>query len=475
MPWSSPLWEHSGGPAAALTHAGPPPTSGQGRGTHFSASRCTAIAPATVVNALVSEPSELILTTWQGGANFYIGNGPDATGTYSAPEFVEANPAREADDFAREASRRAGRPLSCSGVSRFWLVEGLRRWRESPGAALRLLAYKVGLLMHDFEIPDNQDIEFVRLVAAPSLSLGVVSFGVLLPLAALGLGRAERPPCWWFLVLSTAAGFGTTALFFVVGRYRIPWIPGLALLAGAGLVDVARRVVRREWRGVAWRVLVLALPAAAVAWRPMPDPTPDRWGHAQIVLALAYLAEGSLEPAIDALDDGRALGQGPADRIATLLEAGPVHDRLASLVQNRMNPAARGSRGATELDRARWLRQFPETRAESRRVLETLLRSHPGNPVICREWGAWWLGQTGDPDARRQAGDAFALATRASTVDTSAAVLRALLDADPRPLAGVSPSPADRSRARVRLARAIVARRSRRFTRSPETPASRSE
>jgi hypothetical protein len=85
-----------------------------------------ALAPATLINALVSHPTEWILTTWQAGANFYIGNGPEATGAYAAPEFVEANPAREADDFAAEARRRAGRPLTPAAVSRFWFC-----WRTT--------------------------------------------------------------------------------------------------------------------------------------------------------------------------------------------------------------------------------------------------------------------------------------------------------------------------------------------------------
>jgi hypothetical protein len=417
----------------------------------------TAIAPATVINLVVSRPTELILTTWQGGANFYIGNGPEATGTYAAPAFVEANPAREADDFADEAVRRAGRPLSCSGVSRFWLSEGLRRWRDDPGASMRLLAYKIGLLAHDFEIPDNQDAEFIRLVAAPRLSWGLVSLGVLLPLAALGLGvgRAGRSPFWGFLVLSTAAGLGSTALFFVVGRYRVPWLPGLALLGAAGVVDVARRVARGSLRAVALRVLLLAVPALVLAWRPLPDPTPDRWGHAEIELALAYLASGRLDPAIDALDDARALGPGPAGRIAALLAEGPVHDRVAALVRDRL-AASRRAGDTPALDRARWLRQLPEARAESRRVLESLLRSHPDDPATLREWGAWWLGEPDGPDARRRASAAFARAERTPPGDASSALLLALLNSDPRPLASRPLPPAGRLRQRARLARAIV-------------------
>jgi 4-amino-4-deoxy-L-arabinose transferase-like glycosyltransferase len=416
-----------------------------------------AIAPVTIINAYLSRPTELIVTTWQAGSNFYIGNSPEATGTYVAPAFVEANPTREADDFAAEASRRAGRSLSPAGVSRFWLNAGLRHWGNAPFVMFRLLAYKVGLVVHDFEIPDNQDIEFVRLVAAPRLSWGFLSFGVLLPLAALGLGAAERRPFWSFLVLSTAAGLLTTAVFFVVGRYRIPWVPGLALLAAVGVVDTIRPVARREWKGVALRVVLLAIPALLVAWRPMADPTPDRWGHAEIELALANLAVGKLEPAIDALDDARALGGGTADRVATLLAEGLVHDRLAALVMLRLSLGA----DVAELDRARWFRQLPETRAEGRRRLEELLQSRGDDPAIRRELGAWWLGEPDSPDAREQARAALMQACRYKDADVSASVLLALLGSDPDLLIGLTLRPGDRSLERVRLAREILSSRKR--------------
>ncbi len=414
------------------------------------------LAPVAVVNALVSPRPELILTTWQAGPNFYVGNGPGATGTYWAPDFVEANPAREADDFAAEARRRTGRPLSPGQVSRFWLAEGLARWRAAPGASLRLLAWKLGLVAHDFEIPDNQSMEVVRLVVAPALACGVFSFGWLAPWAALALGRSGRSPFWWFLAASTVAGLASTAVFFVVGRYRIPWAPGLALLAAAGVVDASRRAADGRWRSLAARVLLLAAPAMMLAWRPIANPVPDRWGHSAIGLALAYLAADRLEPAIDALDDSRAIGSGPAARVAELLAIGPMHDKMAWLAATSLDTARR-LRFESNTSRARWLRQLPEGRPEARRLLEAALRSNPGDARARREWACWWLGEAGNPAARRRAAEELHRAASPPSRDAEAAILLALLTGDPGPLGWPTVRGADRLSPRLRLARAILA------------------
>jgi hypothetical protein len=394
-------------------------------GLAFSGGFALAIMPSTAVNAWVGHPPELILTTYQSGANFYIGNGPGATGTYRAPEFVEANPAREAEDFESEAWRRSGRPLSPAQVSRFWLVEGLAGWRESPGGSSRLLLTKLGLLMHDFEVPDNQDIEFVRVVAAPRLAWGFLSFGGLAPCAILGLARRDRSPFWWLLMSATILGFCSTAAFFVVGRYRIPWTPGLALLAGAGLVDLARRAKGRDWFAVAWRVGLLALPVAALAWRPIADPTPDRWGHALIMLATAELGQSHLDPAIDALDEARALDPGAAVRIGELAAAGPVHDRLVRLIRERLGP---GRGDVSSLQKARWLRQVPEGRREARRLLDSAKLDDPGDLRALRESAAWWLGDPDTLDGRPRAAEQLASACGGRGGDIEACLLLSLLD-----------------------------------------------
>jgi hypothetical protein len=111
---------------------------------------------------------------------------------------------------------------------------------------------------------------------------------------------------------------------------------------------------------------------------------------------------------------------------------------------------------ATDLDRARWLRQLPERRGESRLLLEAILQARPDDAASWREWGAWWLGEPGDPTRRRRAAEALA---RASAADLSAAVLLALLESDTHLLKGPQPAAPGRSEGRARLARAIVSPR----------------
>lgn len=413
------------------------------------------LAPVVGVNFFSATRPDFMLTTWQLGPNFYIGNGPDATGTYAAPPFLIANPAHEADNFRAEAQRRSRHFLSPGEVSTFWLKEGLKQWRQAPGKSAKLLLWKLLLVGHDFEIPDSQNLEVVRLVASPALGLCALSFGCLIPWAAVGLFRQPRTPFWWFLVVTTAAGLLSTAVFFVVGRYRIPWIPGLALLAAAGIVDLWERARDRRWRSLAARVGLVALPAALLAWWPIPDPAPDRWGHAEIELALAYLADYQLDPTMDAFDDARALGSGPAGRVNELLSGGPVHDRLAHLISAAYSRESQFE-PVPELLRAHWLRQLPEGRVESRRLLEKAVLERPDDAVALREWGAWWLGELHNPEARAQALAHLHQAALGRTGDPVAAGLLALASHDAAPLDWPAGRRNSAASPRVRLTRAIV-------------------
>jgi hypothetical protein len=420
------------------------------------------LTPVASVNTAVSNPREVLGTTWQLGPNFYIGNGPEATGTYVAPRFVRAHPAYEAADYAVEAMRRAGRPLSPGQVSRFWLREGLRRWAGAPLASIRLLFRKLTLLTHRSEIPDNQDIEFVRIVAAPALGWGLVGFGIVFPLAVVGLARGPRTGFWWFLSLATGLGLAATALFFVVGRYRVPWVPGLALLAAAGVVDLIHRARVGDWRGLAWRLGVLGMPAALVSWRPQADPVPTRWGNQLLAMALADLRAGQIDPAIDALDLARASGPEMAEKVRRHCEHGPFHDLLRESIDGELgrkpNPA---SETRARIHQARWLRQLRESRAPARSLLEAALRAIPADAMANRELGALllsWPEGAGDSD---RALNALGRASSGPGGDSRATLLLALATSD-RELLERSAVVADRNRDDfTTLVRAMLASRAR--------------
>ena len=439
------------------------------QGAVFAAGFGFALAPAIVVNSLVGDPPEFLLTTWQAGANFYIGNGPEAQGHYITLPFVISNPAYEADTFMGEARRRTGRRLSPAQVSRFWFSESFRRWETAPIASARLLAWKVALVSNDFEIFDNQSEELVRAVVAPSLDWGFLTFGWLSPWAALGLARSRsgRTPFWWFLALSTLGGLVSTAFFFVVGRYRIPWVPGLALLAACGAVDSARRLAARRWRELAWRVGLLAIPALALAWVPTAVTlAPDRWSFFYVKMFTAYENAGRLDDALDAIDDGRALDPRVAEKFSRLLNAFNAREqkeRVSAELSRRMAIERARDGGGTPLRLIRWRRILPDgpSREESRQWLDEALKIDPDDRQLHRELGAWWLGKGADADARREAIAEFERASRGASGDPSAAILLALTVGDPRYLDRPALRSLDRNAPRLRMARASLAARPR--------------
>jgi 4-amino-4-deoxy-L-arabinose transferase-like glycosyltransferase len=428
----------------------------------FLAGFALAIAPVTIVNAVVSRPHEFILTTWQGGAMFYTGNGPEASGV-GEPPFIRHDPHVEADDFAAEAERRAGRRLSPGEVSSFWMREGLRQWREAPLASLRFLGFKLGLLLNNVEVPDSQSPDWVRLAAAPGLSLAFLGFGCLIPFAAVGLTRRDRTPFWWFLSAVTVPGLVSIACFYVVGRYRVPWSPGVALLAAAGLVELWRAFRAHEWRAMAWKLVLVAAPVAFLAWRPEVDPDPDRWGYYQFAIVVAYLQAGDLDAAIDGLDDARAAQ--PRSEASTVLNGpGALHDQWKTAVGRAWEAAPKDPSSLLTL--ARLARVVPETHAMGGRLLDELASKQPDNPALWRERGGWWLArQPEDSESRQKAIEAF----RRASGDPSARICLALLTSDLSLLNEETASRPDR----VRLARAVIQARQGSRGRHSSAPARR--
>jgi tetratricopeptide (TPR) repeat protein len=78
----------------------------------------------------------------------------------------------------------------------------------------------------------------------------------------LAWASGRRP--WWLVAVIAALGV-SVATFYVFGRYRFTLVPGLAVLAGAGLAGTASAVRARTFAARTWTVALVAVALAAAA------------------------------------------------------------------------------------------------------------------------------------------------------------------------------------------------------------------
>lgn len=201
----------------------------------------------TVATALVLAPAAL--ANWRasgspmlqgfGGMNFYLGNSPAGTG------LPTARPGNGWDDLEGMAGR-AGISDPAS-ADRFYLRKTLAEISERPLAFARLISDKAAWLVQSEEVRDTHSLRFLQ-SAVPWLTW-LPGFGVVLALASVGMVEAlrRRLRCgeiWLYL-----CAFGLSCLLFVIGsRYRLPLVPALIALGGAGLAWLSVLVRERQWR-----------------------------------------------------------------------------------------------------------------------------------------------------------------------------------------------------------------------------------
>ena len=217
------------------------------------------LLPVGVRNATVG--GRFQLTTAQLGPNLYIGNGPAATGRY-----VPLRPGHGSAEFERRdaielAEAAVGRSLGPGEVSDYWRRLAVAWAVGNPGDWLRLLGKKVLLAWNAVEAADTEDIA-THSESSPVLrSRRVVHFGVLAPLALLGMwihrGRwRELGVLYGFVPVYTLA----VAVFYVIDRYRFPLVPFLVVFAAAALTHGAA-----WWRSSSVTLRICGVAIVAVA------------------------------------------------------------------------------------------------------------------------------------------------------------------------------------------------------------------
>ena len=376
------------------------------------------------------------LSTSGAGTNVYGGNAPENPyGIATEFPWVRGIPEHEAEDWRREAERRAGRSLDAGEVSRFWLGELGRSLREDPGGHALRLWRKLRLALGAYEVPDNHDLAWDRRYLA-SLRVPWPGFRLVGHLGLAGLllflvTRREDEPAVaeprlaWILAGAFAVYLATIVATVMSGRIRLMLVPLLLPFAGwyvARLVELLRTRRRPEAEtAVAVLTLLFVHTSALPGWMREEKLDGRDLNHVVVLLSGGEDLDEAERRTAELVD------RHPRDpRVATLeaevlfRRAGlhlaadpPEREAAAAALQRalgRLAPVARGH-DVTPKDRfrARLLAGLCQLRAggnpgAARRHLESALAWDPTDRVgrLALANALALEAESGDPGERRQ-------------------------------------------------------------------------
>ena len=236
-----------------------------------------ALSPVALRNYAVAH--QLALVSSHGGLNFYIGNNPEADGTYHTVAGITPSIAGQDRDMRRVVEKASGRPVTDEEASS-WFYERAWAWIvQHPGQAAKLFARKLAYVFNAIDLPLNfsyayyssdEDTLLRWLFVGPWLLLPLGLAGLWLARAGLASGRAEALPhrtaAWWCWVAFVPVYAVSVAVFFVAGRYRLPLLPALCVTGAGALLRLWERWQSGSRLRMAGGVAVVVLVGVFANW-----------------------------------------------------------------------------------------------------------------------------------------------------------------------------------------------------------------
>jgi 4-amino-4-deoxy-L-arabinose transferase-like glycosyltransferase len=217
-------------------------------GLTVTAAALLMIAPIMARNVMLGEGS--ILLSSNGGINFFIGNGPDANGTFNLPSDLAAAGRLQSQwvTFERMAEDDVGHPLSAAAVDRYWLGRALRHISAHPLEWGALMVNKVWLFFNGRQLSNVFDYEFIGqvndLLRRPLFQWSLVAPFALVGTLLLAFSGSRLGRC---VALFNASACVGVVMFFVVARFRVPVTAGMLLAATATLRGFVRCFQTRDF------------------------------------------------------------------------------------------------------------------------------------------------------------------------------------------------------------------------------------
>jgi len=188
----------------------------------------------------------------------------------------------------------------------------VRNWSGRYTGLIGLQLTKLGYFFAPFEMPNNASYSYFRLNSA-LLRRATLSFFWISPLALLGLIESfRRPEPFAPVYLFIVCGVATTIAFYVIARFRAPFMPAILIFAGLGLWSLATSARRGAWgRIAASGALAVALFAVNTA-KTFPDEDLVR-PQDFLISIQGYLTRGMTPEALREAERGRDLFPALAD------------------------------------------------------------------------------------------------------------------------------------------------------------------
>lgn len=215
-----------------------------------------------------------------GGLNFYLGNRPAGNGMAAARLGGEW-------DALEGAASRAGSTRNVQDA--YYVERTFNEIADRPGDYVALVGSKLIWALQNEELRDTHSYFFFH-EYMPLLTF-LPAFGIIVALAAAGLTTRSAARPW---LVAYFAAMLLTVVFLVVGtRYRIPLLPPMFALAGAGVVALIDRLRQREWKPAAALVSVVIIVWASSQMRR--DRSSRNFSEEWAFTGLALLQERRLE------------------------------------------------------------------------------------------------------------------------------------------------------------------------------------
>ncbi|MEO5988307.1 MAG: glycosyltransferase family 39 protein [Candidatus Eisenbacteria bacterium] len=261
---------------------------------------------------------EWIPYTYSLGYNAYVGNGPDANGSFVVipgseesedpiPGSVEGGTGSDGRSYQR---RRQGVDLSPAQSSSRWLDQTLAYVAREPVRTARRFVIKLGLLVNHREVPQIENVAVHERILGP---LGPPGLGSFLPLGCLGLvglalaARSNARARFALGMLVTLAV--STAAFFVTDRYRHQLMPAFSMLAAITLQRMGDHWRRREPERFMGFALALVLACGLTALPLVPFNADQLAWETDSTVGAAQLRRGDDALAVQTLGHAVALEQ----------------------------------------------------------------------------------------------------------------------------------------------------------------------